>query len=90
MERIKHFDQWESEKDPYKRTYWSLYIERYKIELAVYATIFISILNFVVGRTMNSRIAFAWLANVQQNMMESFAMVPPECKSDDDSKIVTF
>jgi len=88
MERVRLSEQWQSEKDPYKRA--KMYIERYTIELAVYTTIFISILNFILGRTMNSRLAFAWLANVQKSMIENFAIVPSECKSNDDSTIETF
>ena len=67
-----------------------MYIERYCIELGVLTSILISALNFAVGRKMNSRLAFAWLATVQKTMMDSFAMVPAECKSDDDSAIETF
>lgn len=88
MKKVKAFEAWENEKDPLKRA--KKYIERYAVELSVLATIALSALNFLFGRTMNGRLAFSWLTNVQKILHNSFAMVPEECKSLDDSAIETF
>ena len=71
-------DKWENEKDTSKRA--KMYIERYAVELLVITSILISGLNFVVGRSMNSKLAHAWLKAVQKTLIDSFNFIPEDCK----------
>ena len=85
-------DKWENEKDTSKRA--KMYIERYAVELLVITSILISGLNFIVGRSMNSRLAHAWLKAVQKTLIDSFNFIPEDCKEQnvgaDNLEIVSF
>ena len=78
-EKNKQFDAWQHEQDPVKR--FKLYVHRYAIELLVLSMISIAAFNWLVGRSINKRIAFYWLKEVNQVLSNSFAYIPEDCKS---------
>ena len=60
------------------------------VELGVLAVIFVSALNFCIGRALNRRLAMTWLHQVDKVLIASFSFIPEECKSEDGSSLVSF
>lgn len=50
-------------------------IEKFKLEAAVLALIFVYILNYYIGKRTNKNMADSWLRSVGPTLMDNFAMV---------------